>query len=148
MKELYLKLWYSVLVTHLTATLIISSKKDSKYLGVSRIWLLAIIITEVVPFRHIFSKEYASSIFSFIIFWLKELRLAWIAKNHCFFSNKNFLFIGSAFWITARDNYFEYWTWALVTCLYLDSNSLKEFSFGVAYNTRIWITINLESQKW
>ena len=51
MKELFLKLWYPIFDTHLTATLTISSEKDSKYKVVFLNWLLAIIITEPVPLR-------------------------------------------------------------------------------------------------
>ena len=66
--------------THLTATLTISSKKDNKYEVVFLNWSLAIVITEPVPFR-IVSKWYGSCIFTFAIFWLKELRLVWMGKN-------------------------------------------------------------------
>ena len=50
-KELFLKLFYVVFDTHLTATLTVSSKKDSKYEAVFLNWSLAIIITEPVTFR-------------------------------------------------------------------------------------------------
>ena len=51
MKELFLKSWYPIFNTHLTATRTISSEKDSKYEVVFLNWPLAIIITEPVPFR-------------------------------------------------------------------------------------------------
>ena len=50
-KELFLKLWYPIFDTHLTATLTISNEKDSKYKVVFLNWSLAIIITEPVPLR-------------------------------------------------------------------------------------------------
>ena len=51
MKALFLKLWYPVFDTHLTAILTISIEKDNKYEVVLLNWSLAIIITEPVPFR-------------------------------------------------------------------------------------------------
>ena len=63
------KIWYPVFDTHLTATLTIFTKKDSKYAGVSLNWSLAIIITEPVPLKLV-PKQYASSIFPFAMFWL------------------------------------------------------------------------------
>ena len=50
-KELFLKLYYPAFDIHLTATLTISSKKDSKDEVVFLNWSLAIIITEPMPFR-------------------------------------------------------------------------------------------------
>ena len=54
---------------HLTATLTISSKKDSKYEVVFLNWSLAIIITEPVSFGIVY-KWYASCIFTFAILWI------------------------------------------------------------------------------
>ena len=46
-----LKLWYPIFDTHMTATLAVSSVKNSKYKVVFLNWLLEIIVTKPVPLR-------------------------------------------------------------------------------------------------
>ena len=98
-KDLFLKVWYPVFDTHLAATLTISSEKDSKYAGVPLNWLLAIILLDQCPLG-LFLSNMNLEFFSFAILWLKELRLIWITKNHCFFKQQQLIY-----WKSFLDHY-------------------------------------------